>query len=139
MGKVEDTSKISAKDRARAPARKSSVIEKRLETEVKRLQQLTKDTLPPERRRAVMPLLQNIAFYRVKLDEARRMLLYEDLWTDYDNGGGQSGIREHPGFIAYNKMFTTFSRSVNQLADMMPSGSVAADALIDFINETRLR
>lgn len=84
-----------------------------------------------------MPLLANIAFLKVKLDDARAELLYEDIFTEYDNGGGQTGLREHPGFSAYNKLFTTFSRSVKQLTDMMPSGTAAADALIDFINETR--
>jgi hypothetical protein len=68
---------------------------------------------------------------------ARRELMYESIFTEYDNGGGQSGLREHPGFSAYNKLFTTFSRGIKQLTDMMPSGSTAGDALIDYLNETR--
>ena len=80
-----------------------------------------------------MPLLANIAFLKVKLDDARS----EDIFTEYDNGGGQSGLREHPGFSAYNKLFTTFSRGIKQLTDMIPSGSTAGDALIDYLNETR--
>lgn len=98
---------------------------------------MTKDSIPDERRRAIMPILQNLAFLKVKLDEARIDLMAECIFTTYDNGGGQSGLREHPGFAAYNKLFTTYSRGIKQLTDLMPSGSPAADQLIDYLNETR--
>ena len=136
-GKVGDTSKVSAKVAANSPPKGARSKQSRLESELRKLRELTKDAIPDEKRKAIMPLLANIAFLKVKLDDARAELLYEDIFTEYDNGGGQTGLREHPGFSAYNKMFTTFSRSVKQLTDMMPSGTAAADALIDFINETR--
>lgn len=98
---------------------------------------MTKDSVPAERRKAIMPMLANLAFLKVKLDEARLDLMCERIFTEYDNGGGQSGLREHPGFSAYNKLFTTFSRGIKQLTDLMPSGSESADQLIDYLNETR--
>lgn len=136
-GKVGNTSKVSAKVAANSPPKGVRSKQSRLESELRKLRELTKDAIPDEKRKAIMPLLANIAFLKVKLDDARAELLYEDIFTEYDNGGGQTGLREHPGFSAYNKLFTTFSRSVKQLTDMMPSGTAAADALIDFINETR--
>lgn len=120
-----------------SPPKGSRSKQSRVESELRKLRELTKDAIPDEKRKAIMPLLANIAFLKVKLDDARAELLYEEIFTEYDNGGGQTGLREHPGFSAYNKLFTTFSRSVKQLTDMMPSGTAAADALIDFINETR--
>lgn len=135
--KVGDTSKVSGKVAANSPPKGSRSKQSRLESELRKLRELTKDAIPDEKRKAIMPLLANIAFLKVKLDDARAELLYEDIFTEYDNGGGQTGLREHPGFSAYNKLFTTFSRAVKQLTDMMPSGTAAADALIDFINETR--
>ena len=137
MAKVGNTSKVSGKVAANVPPRAPRSKQSRVESELKKLRDLTKDAIPDEKRKAIMPLLPNIAFMKVKLDDARADLLYEDIFTEYDNGGGQSGLREHPGFSAYNKLFTTLSRSVKQLADMMPNGTAAADALIDFINETR--
>ena len=130
-GKVGDTSKVSAKVAANSPPKGARSKQSRLESELRKLRELTKDD---EKRKAIMPLLANIAFLKVKLDDARAELLYEDIFTEYNNGGGQTGLREHPGFSAYNKLFTTFSRSVKQLTDMMPSGTAAADAVIDFIN-----
>lgn len=98
---------------------------------------MTKDAIPDEKRGAVLAMLPNVAFLKVKLDEARRDLLYENIYTFYDNGGGQSGLREHPGFAAYNKLFTTFSRAIKQITDMMPTGAAASDALVDYIADTR--
>ena len=136
-GKVSNTSKVSPEVASNSPPRRSVSKQKRVDSELKKLRDITKGAVPDEKRKAIMPLLANIAFLKVKLDDARHDLLYEDIFTEYDNGGGQTGLREHPGFSAYNKLFTTFSRGVKQITDMMPNGSAAADALIDFINATR--
>ena len=135
--KVGNTSKVLSVVAGNSPPKRRAAKEKRVESELRKLREITSGSIPDEKRRAIMPLLANLAFLKVKLDDARADLLYEDIFTEYDNGGGQSGLREHPGFSAYNKLFTTFSRGVKQLTNMMPSGTAAADALIDFINETR--
>lgn len=132
-GKTCKTPKISGGGGGRKPA----TVESRIESELRRLQKATKDAIPDERRAPVLPLLRNLAFMKVKLDDSRRELMYEPIYTEYDNGGGQSGLREHPGFSAYNKLFTTYSREMGKLVAMMPSGSSAADELVDFIASTR--
>lgn len=137
MGKVDNTSKVSGKVAKTSAERRPASKQKRVESELRRLREITKESIPGEKRKAIMPLLANLAFLKVKLDESRAELLYEPIFTEYDNGGGQTGVREHPGFSAYNKLFTTFARGVKQITDMMPNGSAAADALMDFLNETR--
>ena len=134
--KVCNSAKFSG-DAASKPPRKPPGIDSKVEAELRRLQKATKGAIPDERRAPLLPMLRNLAFLKVKLDEARRDLMFEPIYTEYDNGGGQSGLREHPGFSAYNKLFTTYSREVGKLAAMMPSGSSAADELVDFINSTR--
>lgn len=138
-GKNGQNAKVSRQNGGTERKRRPQTPQNRVDAELRKLQRITKDAIPKERRDAALSLLPNIAFLKVKLDEARSDLLYESLFTEYDNGGGQSGLREHPGFSAYNKLFTTFARAVKQLTDMMPSGSIAADALTDYINETRTR
>lgn len=135
--KVCESNELLPKATESPTKKRTASIESRYQSELKKLQRLTKDAIPDEKRSAVLPLMSNIAFLKVKLDEARRELMHESIFTEYDNGGGQSGVREHPGFSAYNKLFTTFSRGIKQLTDMMPSGSTAGDALIDYLNETR--
>ena len=52
--------------------KRAASIESRYQSELKKLQRLTKDAIPDEKRSAVLPLMSNIAFLKVKLDEARR-------------------------------------------------------------------
>ena len=47
------------------------------QNELKRLQRLTKDVIPDDKRTAIMPLMSNIAFLKVKLDQARVELMGE--------------------------------------------------------------
>lgn len=122
-------------ENGRNPAKSSQV---KAQAELKRLQDLTKDAIPSTKRSVAMPLMHNLAWQKVKLDETRRELMGQSLVIEYDNGGGQSGIRENPGFTAYNKLFGTFSRGVKQLCDMMDGADEAADELADYFNETKL-
>lgn len=136
-GKVVHTSLVSAESAGTSGRRDIEHRKKLVQAELRKLRDITKDSIPDDKRKVVMPLLANLAFLKVKLDESRADLLGEKIYTEYDNGGGQTGIREHPGFSAYNKLLTTYARAIKQLADMMPSGSAAADQLIDYLNETR--
>lgn len=135
--KVVHTSSVSAESAETSGRRDIEHRSKLVQAELRKLRDITRDAIPDEKRKVVMPLLANLAFLKIKLDEARSDLLGEKIYTSYDNGGGQCGIREHPGFSAYNKLLTTYARAIKQLADMMPSGSAAADQLIDYLNETR--
>lgn len=135
--KVCETSQVSPEIGKSRQKRKPASMQSRVDSELRKLQRLTKDAIPDEKRSVVLGMLPNLAFMKVKLDEARKELLYESIFTEYDNGGGQSGLREHPGFAAYNKLFTTFQRGIKQLCDLMPAGAAAADALTEYLAETR--
>lgn len=123
---------------AQVPMRSAQSSQTKAQSELKRLQSLTKDSIPKSLRDVAMPLLHNLAWQKVKLDEARRDLMGERLFVPYDNGGGQSGIREHPGFVAYNKLFTTFSRGIKQLTDLMDFDAGEVDELQEYFDETRI-
>lgn len=135
--KVCETSQVSAKDGKSKKERKPASPQARVDSELRKLQRITKDAIPDDKRNIVLGMLPNLAFMKYKLDEARKELLYESIFTEYDNGGGQRGIREHPGFAAYNKLFASFQRGIKQLCDLMPTGAAAADALTDYLAETR--
>ena len=47
----------------------------------------------------------------------------EPLVIEYDNGGGQCGIRENPHYTAYEKLLTTYNKSLRQLTEIIESGS----------------
>ena len=123
---------------ARITDRPADNSQARYQAEVKRLQALTKDAINDTQRNIAMPLIHNLAWMKVKLDEARVDLMGESLFVPYDHGGGQAGIREHPGFAAYNKLFTTFSRGIKQLIDLMDYEAGEIDELQGYFDETRI-
>lgn len=135
--KVCESTQVLPKVGKTKKERKPATPQARVDSELRKLQRITKDAIPEDKRNVVLGMLPNLAFMKYKLDEARSELLYESIFTEYDNGGGQTGLREHPGFAAYNKLFTTFQRGIKQLCDMMPTGAAAADALTDYLAETR--
>ncbi len=115
--------------------RSDEATAKRVKTVYDKLLKLTKVAMDEKEREVLMPLMKNIAWQKVKLEDARSDLMSASLFVAYDNGGGQTGIREHPGFAAYNKLMATYTRGLKQLLDAMRPGSTAADELVDFIKD----
>ena len=69
-----------------------------------------------------LELAESVLFMADKLKESRKTLKDEPLAIPYDNGGGQSGIRENPHFTAYEKLLTSYNRSLDQLAKIIDKG-----------------
>lgn len=67
-------------------------------------------------------LAEQVLFMADKLKEERKKLEKEPLIIEYDNGGGQSGIRENPHYSAYEKLLSSFNRSLRQLTDIIENG-----------------
>ena len=68
-------------------------------------------------------LAESVFFMADQLKAARIKLATEELIIPYDNGGGQSGIRENPHFIAYEHLMATYTKSLRQLEDMIGKGA----------------
>lgn len=54
-------------------------------------------------------------FQRKQLEAARKRLANEPLVIEYDNGGGQSGIRENPEWIAYEKLLKSYQATLRAI------------------------
>jgi hypothetical protein len=50
----------------------------------------------------------------------------EELIVDYDNGGGQAGIRENPFYPAYEKLLKSYTQTLTVLNDM-EGGRIQSD------------
>lgn len=70
-----------------------------------------------------LELAESVLFMASKLKEAREAMKDEELIIPYDNGGGQSGIRENPHFTAYEKLMTTYTKSLRQLTEIIEAGT----------------
>ena len=70
-----------------------------------------------------LELAESVVFMSDKLKKARKEMAKEPLVVPYDNGGGQSGIRENPHFTAYEKLMGTYTKSLDQLTKIVEKGT----------------
>ena len=68
-----------------------------------------------DRKKHIKELEQTAEFLRIKVEEARKQAQTEDLTVEYNNGGGQCGIRENPIFPAYEKLLKSYQAVITQL------------------------
>lgn len=93
--------------------------ENRTHRELLRLRRIVKQA-PKKKQEALAGILENLAFMRVKLDETRDQIAEQPLSTLYDNGGGQTGIRENPEFKAYEAMWKSYLSGLNLILQALP-------------------
>ena len=66
------------------------------------------------------PTIDNTAWMKVKLDEARDKIKNTSVAIPYDNGGGQTGVRENPLFKGYENLFKSYMSGMKQILDTLP-------------------
>jgi len=59
--------------------------------------------------------MRDAEFIREKLKESREAMKEMPIVMPYDNGGGQTGIRENPAFSAYEKLLKSYLAVLTQL------------------------
>ena len=94
--------------------RKVTQEHKRLET------LLDKADVPKQQREALAPVIDNMAWQRLKLDEAREAMKNASLACHYDNGGGQTGERENPIFKAYINLWRAYMIGLEKFTSYLP-------------------
>ena len=70
-----------------------------------------------------LELAESVLFMADKLKEARKAMANEPLIIEYDNGGGQTGIRENPHYTAFEKLMGTYTKSLDQLTKIIEAGT----------------
>lgn len=68
----------------------------------------------------MMPIIENTAWMKVKLDDARALIEDAEIVIEYDNGGGQKGIRENPLFKAYEALWKAYVSGMAQIINILP-------------------
>lgn len=68
-------------------------------------------------------LAESVLFMAEKLKESRELMKDEPLIIDYDNGGGQKGIRENPHYVAYEHLMISYTKSLRQLTEIIEKGT----------------
>ena len=102
--------------------------DQRVEEEKQRLTTLLFDCGISDRRmKAMLSVVENIAWMRIKLDDTRDMIKDSTVAIPYDNGGGQTGIRENPLFKGYQSLFASYLKGMAMVMDCLPAEAENAD------------
>lgn len=74
-------------------------------------------------------LTDQLQFMAAKLEETQKTIKSEPLVVEYDNGGGQSGIRENPSYTAYEKLLATFNKTLTTLIEIIGEQKATGEVL----------
>ena len=103
---------------------------------------LDRADVPQQQRDVLAAVIDNIAWQRAKLDEAREQMQNEAIICSYNNGGGQSGERENPIFKAYINLFRAYMIGLEKFTSYLPKDlleetSAAAISTLDMVKKMR--
>ena len=105
----------------------------KVKAEHKRLEDLLERAGTPQQQRDMLaPVIDNMAWQRIKLDEARKEMQDASIVCHYDNGGGQAGERENPIFKAYINLFRAYMVGLEKFSSYLPKelqAEAAGDSL----------
>ena len=94
---------------------------RRINEEHRRLEALLdKANLPQQQRDVLAPVIDNMAWQRIKLDDTREEMQNASVVCEYDNGGGQTGTRENPIFKAYINLWRAYMVGFEKFTSYLP-------------------
>ena len=100
--------------------------------EAKRIAALLHDNGIPDEQIALLdPIITNVAWQRIKLDEARKAIANSTIAIPYDNGGGQAGIRENPAFKGYESLFKSYMGGMKAILERLPDAKAEIAAPVE--------
>lgn len=92
-----------------------------MEIEKKRIYRMLESFEVPQKKIDYLePVIDEVAFMRVKLVETHHDLEQMDVAIPYDNGGGQTGIRENPQFKAYESLLKSYLMALDRIIAVLP-------------------
>lgn len=63
-------------------------------------------------------LIEQLNMIARRLTEEGKKIDSEPLIIEYDNGGGQSGVRENPFYPAYEKLLASYTKALAAVKEM---------------------
>ena len=103
-------------------------MEELANAEIRRLKNLLKRSgIDKNKINLLMPVIENTAWMKVKLDEARELIKDSSIAISYDNGGGQKGIRENPIFKGYESLWKSYMSGLNVILNSLPEEVVKVE------------
>lgn len=66
------------------------------------------------------PVIENVAWMKIKLDDTREKIKTSSVVIPYDNGGGQTGLRENPLYKGYESLFKSYMAGMGKILECLP-------------------
>lgn len=99
-----------------------------IKSEKTRIKRLLKESGTSDARMKMLePVIENVAWMKIKLDQAREKIKNSGIVMPYDNGGGQTGIRENPAFKGYEALWKSYMAGMSKLLEAMPPEVIEAE------------
>ena len=98
---------------------KEKTKEQRIKTEWSRLKAIYSD-LPENKKAIVFPLLQNLAFMKITLDDLQQSINENGCSEDYKNGENQYGRKAAADLQAYNSLIKNYNAVSDRLEKLLP-------------------
>lgn len=91
------------------------------EEEFKRIKSLLENQEVSEVRiMMLIPVIENTAWMKAKLDDAREQIRGSSIVVPYNNGGGQKGLRENPLFKGYENLWRCYVAGMSKILEAIP-------------------
>ena len=91
-------------------------IESRKNKERNRLKRLLKAAdVEDWKIQTLQQVIENTAWMSVKLEDTRQEIREAEVTVPYDNGGGQSGVRQNPIFQGYESLWKSYMAGMAQI------------------------
>ena len=93
----------------------------RIDDEIKKLKDiLVASGVSEKRQKMLEPIIENVAWMQLKLDTAREMVRDSSVAIYYDNGGGQTGLRENPAYKGYEALWKSYLSGMEKILEVLP-------------------
>ena len=100
-----------------------------IDAEIKKIKDILKEAEISDRRiKTLEPIIENVAWMKEKLDDAREKIATSSVVIPYDNGGGQSGIRENPLYKGYEALWKSYITGMDRILGALPKEAIESVA-----------
>lgn len=106
---------------------------KRISREFTKLKALYSE-LPENKKKLMMPLIQNASFMKVTLEDLQATINQEGATDEYQNGANQFGRKQSANIQAYNSLIKNYNAVIDKLDKMLPP-DVKKSKLDELIDE----
>lgn len=69
---------------------------------------------------ALAAVIENTSWMKIKLEDTRAKIGDSSVAIRYDNGGGQTGIRENPLYKGYSSLFKGYMSGMDKILAALP-------------------